>query len=72
MTSAAGDKVKLGKIKLSQFEEELIKLKEDLEDEIADIEDKFYEEADNLDIFEVRLEKEDIIISSQSILWRLV
>ena len=72
MTSAAGDKVKLGKIKLPQFEEELIKLKEDLEDEIADIEDKFYEEADNLDIFEVRLEKEDIIISSQSILWRLV
>ncbi len=72
MTSSAKDRVEMGKIKLSQFHEELKNLQEDLENEIADIEDKFYDKADDIEQFEVRLEKEDIIISKQAILWRLV
>ena len=47
-------------------------LQEELEDSVADIEDLFYEKADNIEPFEVRLEKNDIIISRQAILWKLL
>ncbi|UCH94789.1 MAG: DUF853 family protein [Candidatus Aminicenantes bacterium] len=70
-TSSASDRVKLGKTKLSQLEEDILQLQEELEDKIADIEDKYYEKADKVEPFDVRLEKEDIIISRQSLLWKL-
>jgi hypothetical protein len=70
-TSSASDRVKLGKTKLSQLEEDILQLQEELEDKIADIEDKYYEKADKVEPFDVRLEKEDIIIARQSILWKL-
>ena len=70
-SSSAGDRVKLGKTKLSQLEEDILQLQEELEDKIADIEDKQYEKADKIEPFDVRLEKEDIIIARQSILWKL-
>ena len=47
-------------------------VKEELEDKVADIEDLFYEKADNIEPFEVILEKNDIIISHQAILWKLL
>jgi hypothetical protein len=71
-TSSVADRVKLKKAKLSQLEEELVMLQEELEDSVADIEDLFYEKADNIEPFEVRLEKNDIIISHQAILWKLL
>jgi len=70
-TSSASDRAKLGKTKLSQLEEDILQLQEELEDKIADIEDKQYEKADKIEPFDVRLEKEDIIIARQSILWKL-
>jgi len=70
-TASASDRVKLGKTNLSQLEEDIIQLQEELEDKIADIEDKHYETADKVEPFDVRLEKEDIIIARQSILWKL-
>ena len=70
-TSSASARVKLKKERLSQLDEDLVELQEELEDKIADIEDAFYEKADNIDTFEVRLEKNDIIISRQAILWKL-
>jgi hypothetical protein len=70
-TASASDRVKLGKTNLSQLEEDILQLQEELEDKIADIEDKHYERADKIEPFDVRLEKEDIIIARQSILWKL-
>jgi hypothetical protein len=70
-SSSAADRVKLGKTKLSQLEEDILQLQEELEDKIADIEDEYYEKADKVEEFAVRLEKDDIIISRQSILWKL-
>lgn len=70
-TSSAATRVKLKKERVSQLDEDLIELQEELEDKIADIEDEFYEKADNIQPFEVRLEKNDIIISRQAILWKL-
>ena len=70
-SSSASDRAKLGKTKLSQLEEDILELQEELEDKIADIEDKHYETADKVEPFDVRLEKEDIIIARQSILWKL-
>jgi hypothetical protein len=70
-TSSASARAKLGKTKLSQLEEDILELQEELEDKIADIEDKHYETADKVEPFDVRLEKEDIIIARQSILWKL-
>jgi len=55
-TSSAAHRVKLQKEKVSQMDEELGLLQEELEDKVADI---------------VRLEKNDIIISRQAILWKL-
>lgn len=71
-TSSASHNVKLGKEKLSQLEEDLMMLQEELEDKTADIEDKYYDKADEIAPFEVRLEKNDIIISRQAILWKLI
>jgi len=62
----------LKKTKLSQLEEEIVTLQEELEDKVADIEDLFYEKADNIEPFEVRLEKNDIVISYLAILWKLL
>jgi hypothetical protein len=70
-TASASDRAKLGKTKLSQLEEDILQLQEELEDKIADIEDKYYEKADKVEPFDIRLEKEDIIIARQSILWKL-
>lgn len=70
-SSSASARAKLGKTKLSQLEEDILQLQEELEDKIADIEDKNYETADKVEPFDVRLEKEDIIIARQSILWKL-
>lgn len=70
-TSSSSHRVKLGKTKLSQLEEDILELQEELEDKIASIEDKYYEKADQVEEFAVRLEKDDIIISRQSILWKL-
>ena len=72
VTSSASDRVKLEKTKLSQLEEEIVTLQEELEDKVADIEDLFYEKADNIEPLEVKLEKNDIIISHQAILWKLL
>ena len=71
MTKSTEGRIKEGKMKISQYEEELESFKEELEDKIADLEDKYYEIADNIKSFEVRLEKDDIIISEVSILWKL-
>ncbi|MCP4147420.1 MAG: ATP-binding protein, partial [bacterium] len=71
-TTSAANKVRIGKTKLQQLNEQLLELREELEDKVADIEDKFYEKADNITTFEVRLEKNDIIISNQAILWKLL
>jgi hypothetical protein len=70
-SASASDRAKLGKTKLSQLEEDILELQEELEDKIADIEDKYYEKADKVEPFDLRLEKEDIIIARQSILWKL-
>jgi hypothetical protein len=71
MTSSAATKVKMGKTKMAQLEEDIRELREDLEDKVADIEDSFYDKADDIKPLEVRLEKNDIIISRQAILWKL-
>jgi hypothetical protein len=70
-TSTSASRVKLKKERLSQLDEDLEELREELEDKVADIEDVLYDKADNIDTFEVRLEKNDIIISRQAILWKL-
>jgi hypothetical protein len=72
MTSSAATKVKMGKTKLAQLEEDIQALQEELEDKVADIEDSFYEKADDIKPLEVRLEKNDIIISRQALLWKLM
>ena len=70
-TSSTSNRLDLQKTKVSQFEEEMLELQEELEDKMADIEDNFYEKADNIELFEVRLEKDDIIVAKQAILWKL-
>jgi len=72
MTSSAASKIKMRKMKLSQLEEDLLNLQEELEEQITDIEDSYYEQADNIEDFKIRLEKDDIIVSSQNILWKLM
>ncbi len=64
-------KIKEKELKISQFVEELEALKEELEDKIAEIEDSYYEMADDTDEYIVGLEKNDIVISEVSILWKL-
>ncbi|MCI0470674.1 MAG: DUF87 domain-containing protein [Candidatus Aminicenantes bacterium] len=71
MTSAASGRVEINKEKLSQLDEELQQIQQELEDKAADIEDDFYKKADNIQPLEVRLEKNDIIISRQALLWKL-
>jgi hypothetical protein len=71
MTSTAASKIKMRKLKLSQLEEDLLDFQEELEDLIADIEDNHYDKADQVEDFEIRLEKDDIIVSKQNILWKL-
>jgi hypothetical protein len=71
MTSTAASKIKMRKMKLSQLEEDLLDLQEEVEERITDIEDTYYEQADNIEDFEIRLEKDDIVVSSQNILWKL-
>ena len=71
MTKTTESRIKEGKMKISQYEEDLESFKEELEDKIADLEDKYYEIADNIEEYEVRLEKDDILISEVSILWKL-
>ncbi len=68
-TSAAAGRVKEKKARLSQLEEDLLELKEELEDKVADIEDELYEKADAVEPLEIRLEKNDIIISHLALLW---
>jgi Helicase HerA, central domain len=70
-SSSASSRLELGKTKLSQLEGDILELQEELEDKIADIEDKYYEKADAIEDFAVRLEKDDIIISRQTLLWKL-
>lgn len=70
-SSSASSRLEMGKAKLSQLEEDVLQLQEELEDKIADIEDKYYDKADGIEEFDVRLEKDDIIISSQALLWKL-
>ncbi|MCK4762399.1 MAG: DUF87 domain-containing protein [Candidatus Aminicenantes bacterium] len=70
-TSSAATRVKLKKERVSQLDEDLLEIQEELEDKIADTEDAFYDKADAVEPFEVRLEKNDIIISRQAILWKL-
>ena len=70
-TSSASNRLDLQKTKVSQLEEDLLELQEELEDKVADIEDTYYEKADNIELFDVRLEKDDIIIAKQAILWKL-
>ena len=45
---------------------------EDLEDKVAEIEDDFFDKADQIEEREIRLEKNDIIISNHVVLWKLV
>jgi DNA helicase HerA-like ATPase len=71
MTASAASKVKMKKSRLSQLEEDLLRLQEELEDKVADIEDSLYDKADRIEPFEIRLEKNDIIVSQQAILWKL-
>lgn len=70
-TSSASNRLDLQKTKVSQLEEDLLEIQEELEDKVADIEDTYYEKADNIELFDVRLEKDDIIIAKQAILWKL-
>jgi hypothetical protein len=72
MTASQGGRIEEQKEKLSQLEEEIKQLKEELEDKIMDIEDKFYDKADSIEPFEVRLEKDDIVISEIAILWKAI
>lgn len=70
-TSSAKARVKMKQERVAQLDEDLVELQEELEDKIADIEDEFYEKADDIEPYEVRLEKNDIVISRQAILWKL-
>lgn len=69
-TASAASRVGMGKTKLSQLEEKLLLLREELEDRVAEIEDKYYEKADQIENLDIRLEKEDIIVSRQALLWK--
>ena len=71
MTASTKGRIREGEMKISQYEEELESFKEELEDKVAEIEDRYYEIADNIERYEVRLEKDDIIISDVFILWKL-
>jgi len=70
-TSSAKGKVKIKQERLTQLEEDLEELQMDLEDKVADVEDRFYNLADDIETLEVRLEKNDIIISRVAMLWQL-
>jgi len=72
VTATTGHREKESQQKLANMDEDLALLKEELEDRAADIEDSFYEKADRVEPFEVRLEMNDIIIARRAILWRLV
>jgi hypothetical protein len=71
MTSTAGSKLEMRKTRLSQLEEDLLSLKEELEDRIADIEDSLFEKADRIEKYDVRLEKDDIIVTRHVVMWKL-
>ncbi len=70
-TSSVAGRVEVKKTKMSQLQEELQALQQELEDKVADIEDASFKKADNIEPLAIRLEKEDIIISRQAILWKL-
>lgn len=71
-TSSAAGQMEIKKNRMEQMEEELSTLQQELEDKTAEIEDIMYEKADNIQPLDVRLEKNDIIISRQAIVWILV
>lgn len=69
MTASSGNRLEMEKTQLSQLEEEARALREELEDKIAAIEDAHYETADRIEPLDIRLEKDDIIISRQALVW---
>lgn len=71
-TANTGHKEQEVKQKVANMDEDLALLKEELENRVADIEDSFYEKADRVEPFDVRLEMNDIIIARRALLWRLV
>ncbi len=70
-TSSAKNRIKLRENKFDQIKDDILSLKEELEDKVADIEDDFFDKADEIEEREIRLEKNDIIISNQNVLWKL-
>ncbi|MCU0284824.1 MAG: hypothetical protein MUF15_00370 [Acidobacteria bacterium] len=71
-TANSGHKEQESKQKVANMDEDLALLKEEMENHVADIEDSFYEKADRVEPFDVRLEMNDIIIARRALLWRLV
>ncbi len=71
-TSSAKNRVKMRENKLDQIRDDIQLLKEDLEDKVAEIEDDFFDKADMIEEREIRLEKNDIIISNHVVLWKLI
>jgi len=72
ITADSGHRAREGKEKLDNMDEDLESLKEELEDRVADTEDAFYKKADQIETFDVRLETNDIIVTRQALLWRLI
>ena len=72
VTANSGHKEQESQQKVANMDEDLTLLKEELENRVADIEDSFYEKADRVEPFDVRLEMNDIIIAHRALLWRLV
>ncbi len=71
-TSSAKNRVKMRENKLEQIKDDIQDLKEELEDKVVDIEDKYFDMADEIEAREIRLEKNDILVSNHVILWQLV
>ena len=72
MTSSTAERIKEKELKVEQLKEDLEKIQSQMEDEIAEIEDKYIDLADDIEEFVVRLEKNDIIISLTAFLWVIV
>jgi len=72
VTANSGHKEEETQQKVANMDEDLALLKEELENRVADVEDSFYEKADRVEPFDVRLEMNDIIVARQAVLWRLV
>ncbi len=70
MIQAKKARIEMEESRAEQLEEEIARLKEELEDEIAAIEDAYYEKADKIEPYEIKLERNDIIIDHTCLLWR--